>query len=82
MEEGLKIPVTYKGEEVEFIAKLIPYGFTHRFAVDIGGIEVYFEPDEDREYRAILSDDALAKFRMPNVELIKLIAQVLNTEAR
>jgi phage-related protein len=78
MEDSLKIPVTYKGEELEFDAKLVPYGYIHRLLIDVEGIEVYFEPDEDRQYRAILSDEALSKNLTPNIELIKLIVEVLN----
>jgi hypothetical protein len=79
MDESLKIPVEHKGEELEFEAKLIPYGYIHRIAVDIEGVEVYFEPDEERQYRAILSEEATEKDIVPNVELLKKIAEVLNS---
>jgi len=73
MEEGFKLPVVYKGQEREFEATLIATGYTHKFHVDIGGIGVYFEPDEERNYRAILDEKALAKQLKPNGELVELI---------
>ncbi|HEY0056874.1 MAG TPA: hypothetical protein VGB63_16100 [Pedobacter sp.] len=78
MDDVLKIPIDYKGEELEFEAKLIPYGYIHRLVVEIEGIEVHFEPDEERQYRAILSDSALEKNLVPDVHLIKKISEVLN----
>jgi hypothetical protein len=78
MDEVLRIPVEYKGEEIEFEANLIPYGYIHRLVVDVEGVEVHFEPDEERQYRAILSDRAIEKNLVPNVELVKKIAEVLN----
>jgi hypothetical protein len=82
MDDLLKIPIEYKGEEIEFEAKLVPYGYIHRLVVNIEGVDVHFEPDEERQYRAILSDEANEKGIVPNVELIKKIAEVLNNLAK
>jgi len=73
MEEGFKLPVVYKKQVREFEATLIATGYTHKFHVDIEGIGVYFEPDEERNYRAILDENALAKQLKPNVELVGLV---------
>jgi hypothetical protein len=73
MEEGFKLPVTYKSQEREFEATLMATGYTHKFHVDIDGIGVYFEPDEERNYRAMLDENALAKQLKPNVELVGLV---------
>jgi hypothetical protein len=48
----------------------------------VEGVKVYFEPDEERQYRAILSEEANEKGIVPNVELIKMIAEVLNNLAK
>ncbi|RZK14383.1 MAG: hypothetical protein EOO43_16425 [Flavobacterium sp.] len=73
MEEGFKLPVLYKGQEREFEATLISTGYTHKFHVDIDGVGVYFEPDEERNYRAIIDENALAKQLKLDVELIGLV---------
>ncbi|WP_207534740.1 hypothetical protein [Desertivirga arenae] len=72
MEEGFKIPVIYKGQEREFEASLITTGYIHKFHVSIEGVGLYFEPDEERNYRAVLDEKAMEKQQRPNVELVRL----------
>lgn len=55
MDEGFTIEVTYQGNEYSFEARLITIGYTHKFVVVINGIEVNYEPDEERNYRAIVN---------------------------
>ena len=73
MEEGFKLPIIYKGQEREFEATLLTTGYTHKFHVDIDGVGVYFEPDEERNYRAIIDENALAKQLKPDLELVGLV---------
>ncbi|WP_207420641.1 hypothetical protein [Desertivirga brevis] len=73
MEEGFTLPILYKGQERDFAATLITTGYTHKFHVDIDGVGIYFEPDEERNYRAILDEEAIAKQLKPNVDLVRLI---------
>ena len=55
MEDDIyEIPVQYKGQEVLVPAQLLVTGYTHKFRVEVGGHEVFFEPDEERNYRATL----------------------------
>jgi hypothetical protein len=56
MEEIFILPVKHQGKTMEFEARLVVLGYTHKFLVDVNGTEVVFEPDESREYRAILKD--------------------------
>lgn len=49
-----EIPVQYKGQELLVPAQLMVTGYTHKFRVEVGGHEVFFEPDEERNYRAML----------------------------
>ncbi len=73
MEESFKLPVKYKGGEREFEAKLLAYGYTHKFHVDLDGVGVLFEPDEERQYRAVLDNEALEKNLKANTELIQIV---------
>jgi hypothetical protein len=72
MEDSFDLPVVYKGEEVLFPARLLQTGYTHRFEVDVYGTPVYFEPDEERNYRALVDTDGEGK-EVP-LELFKAIA--------
>ena len=74
MEDSFAFPVQYKGEEILFPASLQQTGYTHRFEVDVYGTPVYFEPDEERSYRAIVDPEstghraARAEIMPPNLE--------------
>ena len=51
------MPVIYKGEELLLPAQLLPYGYTHRFQVEVNGQVVFFERDEEQNYRAIIDQE-------------------------
>ena len=54
MDEPFIITTTFKGMDLDFTASLQILGYTHRFAVNIGGSEVFFERDEEGQYRAFI----------------------------
>jgi hypothetical protein len=53
MEEGFKLPVLYKGEELEFESKLVALGYTFRFQITIDEDELVFEKDNEGSFRVI-----------------------------
>ena len=55
MEDSFSIEVDFNGKEYSFEARLIAIGYTHKLCIIINDVEVTFEPDEERNYRAILS---------------------------
>jgi RNase P/RNase MRP subunit p29 len=57
VEEEFELPIEYKGEEQMFNAKLIVTGYTHKFSVEVDGQSILFEPDEERNYRAVIPYD-------------------------
>jgi len=59
--------------EYSFEARLATVGYTHKFFVQINGMEVIYEPDEERNYRAILNEADLAKVNDMDRELIKMV---------
>ncbi|MDQ3279155.1 MAG: hypothetical protein M3Q06_12575 [Bacteroidota bacterium] len=80
MDETFALPVTYRGEELLFPARLEQVGYTHRFVVDVKGAEVIFEPDEERNYRAIMEEEGFSK--EVTVELLKAIASAIEEVLR
>ena len=72
MEDEFELPVLYKEEELLFPARLQQTGYTHRFEVDVYGTRVYFEPDEERNYRAVL-DPAQLENTVP-LDLLQAIS--------
>jgi hypothetical protein len=54
MPESFELPVTWQGEEILLPAEFLNIGYTHRIKVFIDGTSVIFEPDEEKDYRAII----------------------------
>ena len=75
MEDPFILTVNYKGQDRDFEAELLQLGYTHKFHVIVEGVDLYFERDEERNYRAILGEDGTPSRRLPDMELIKLIAE-------
>jgi len=55
MEEEFELPINYKGQQLMLKASLQITGYTHKFNVDINGQIIVFEPDEERNYRAVIN---------------------------
>lgn len=77
-EESFLLPVDYRGEELELQTTLKPYGYTYRFEVNINGILVQFEPDEEGSYRALVTAEEMqANAQTLQVELLQAVAHTL-----
>lgn len=72
MDDVFDLPVLYKDEELFFPARLQQTGYTHRFEMDVYGTTVYFEPDEERNYRAVLNPSYPDK--IPPLDLLQAIS--------
>ena len=77
MDYDLEVPVTYKNQELIFTAKFIQFGYSYKFEVDVNGIIVFFEPDEERNFRAIVDPSIDHMNHKIDKELMQLIAEAL-----
>jgi len=75
MNELFSIDLFYQGKEYSFEVSLVSLGYTHRFFVLINGIEVFYEPDEERKYRAILKDADQVKANNFDIGLIRALGE-------
>ena len=75
MEELLSIDVLCRGKEYSFEARIVSQGYTQKFHVLINGIEVIYEPDEERKYRAILKELGHASIKDLDIDLIKAVGE-------
>lgn len=57
MEDIFILEVEYKGSLHEFPAQLQMVGYIHRFIVTLPTMDVWFELDDDGQYRAIIPYD-------------------------
>ena len=79
MEDTFDIPVTYEVNELLFKSKLLILGYTHKISVDVNGIEVLYEPDEERNYRAVIELEKMEGMKTIDKELLKAIAGAIET---
>ena len=82
MGEQFELPVEYKGEEQFFKGVLNVYGYTHKFHVDVNGQTIVFEPDEERNYRAVVNYDEVEKNKGIDIELLWKITEAIEKIAR
>ena len=75
MEQTVEIPVTVRGTDRLFTARLQAWRYGLRFLVDIDGVEVVLERDDAGEFRAILPEGSTGK--PPDKEMIAGIIDVL-----
>lgn len=76
MADPFMLPLEYKGEEKEFDCELRVMGYTYKIAVALQGAEVLFEPDEEGNFRAAVTDARLRKENW-DVDLLAAIARQL-----
>lgn len=81
MSESAEIEINYKGALQKFPVSLMPYGYTFRIIVSYLGNDITFEPDEERNFRAIQINENANECR-PEPELLALIASELEKSLR
>jgi len=77
MDDDLEVSVTYKDQELIFNAKFIQFGYSYKFEVDVNGVIVFFEPEEERNFRAIIDPSIDHGNHKIDKDLIQLIAETL-----
>ena len=70
MDEGFELPVMHKGKEVLFPARLLHLGYIYKIEVEMHGVLVHFEKDDERNWRAIVADTSSDFEKVINKELI------------
>jgi hypothetical protein len=73
--EKFTITVNYKGSLTEFDAELRPWGYSWKIIVFVNEQEIIFEPDEERNFRAILANESARD--KTDVELVRNIGEML-----
>jgi hypothetical protein len=76
MEEVVHIPVEYRGEELDFEARVQVWQYGHRFFVVVDEVELVFERDDAGQYRALVPEGYMGK--LPEQGLVQAIAAVLD----
>ena len=77
MDEQFDIPVIYKGEELLFKGELLAYTYIYKIQVEVEENLVLFEPDDERNLRAIINPENFNEGKEIDVELLKCIGKAI-----
>ncbi len=79
MDDYFEIPVWYNEKEIFFTARLLNFGYVHKFEVDVFGQLFFFEQDDCGEYRAIIDAGSMEEAKKIHADLLKAIAASIET---
>ena len=80
MADSFQLPVEFNGDEKEFPAEILRYGYTHKVLVTIDDVVVTFELDEEKNYRAAAYPPVSANISQGLLEEISKTLQYLLSE--
>jgi hypothetical protein len=78
MDNFFEIPVTCQSGEFNFPAELIPYAYSYKIEVDVFGKIISFEPDEEQNFRGLISPDDFNDTDHIDKALLEAIASKLS----
>lgn len=79
MENNFIIEIEIGREKLIFDARLDTIGFVHRVLINVSGIDVIFEPDEERNYRAIIHSNSVNKITDADKQIIIFLGEKLES---
>jgi hypothetical protein len=51
--DELTLSIEHKGEQKDYQARLVQFGYSYRIVVTVNDVGIYFEPDEERNFRIV-----------------------------
>ena len=78
MDEDFELPVNINGTEKIFQAKFLRSGYSYKIEVGTGEEVLLFEPDEERNWRAVLMPGSMDHAKTSHPDLYRSIAEALD----
>jgi len=78
MDEDFELPVNINGKEKILQAKFIRFGYSYKIEVGTGEEVLLFEPDEERNWRAVLIPESMDRSKTTHPDLYRSIAEALD----
>jgi len=79
MDQPFDLPVVMNGNEIIYPARLIKRVYSYKIHVQVDEQEIVFEPDEERNFRAIIENSDKRQVR---IEIVKAIGEALEKYLR
>jgi hypothetical protein len=67
-----ELTVAYKGKQETYTGQLLAFGYSYKIIILIGDTPVTFEPDEERNFRAIVPPEQV---HQTDPNLLQLLAE-------
>jgi len=77
MDEPFTLSVPYKGVQQDFETELIVTGYTYKFRMLVNDTEVFFERDDEGNFRALVPNAETKQLQSLDAGLLQAIAQQL-----
>jgi hypothetical protein len=77
MKPDILLPVEFEGADLSLPARIVQFGYTVKLEVEIAGTVVSLEPDEERNWRAVLGFDDLIAGKTVKMGLLGKVGWVI-----
>jgi len=71
---AFELEIEFRGEIIPITGTLQQWGYTHKIILDIKGVAVTLEPDEERNYRALVAPADM--HQLPGELIGKVVAEI------
>lgn len=69
----------YNNQELLFTTGLLVFGYSHKFEANVFGKQLFFEPDDSGDYRALIDSANLEATKKMDVQLLQAIAHSIES---
>ncbi len=69
--DDFELPVKYKDQELTYPGHFRRWGYSYRIELEVDGFIIYFEPDEERNWRAMMDPE---QKNTPSISRDKVLA--------
>ena len=73
MNESFELPVVFNNKEMLLPAQLHQYGYSFKIEVEVNGVAVFLERDEERNWRAMVEPSGVEMNSSLSKELLEAI---------
>lgn len=81
MPQPFSLQVNCKNDIHEFEGELREMGYTYKIAIWVQDVEILFEPDEERNFRAVIPTETHLR-KIPDIALLQEIAGELERQLK
>jgi hypothetical protein len=76
--DEFELALNHKGKDLLLPVRLMNYGTAYKLEVEIDRTKVLFEPDEERNWRGMISHEDVQANKKLDKDLLELIAKELD----